>query len=48
MKLFNVSHIYKLLNSFDKNLEFTVDLFENVPHFCIFPSSPFSRLGNVP
>ena len=30
----DVSHIHKLLNGFDKNLKFTVDLFENeVPYF---------------
>ena len=34
VKLQDVSRIHKLLNSFDKNLKFTVDLFENeVPHF---------------
>ena len=34
MKPQNVSRIHKMLNSFDKNLRFTVDLFENkVPHF---------------
>ena len=30
----NVRRIHKFLNDFDKNLKFTVDLFENeVPHF---------------
>ena len=30
----DVSRIHKLLNGFDKNLQFTVDLFENeAPHF---------------
>ena len=30
----DVSRIHKVLNSFDKNLKFTADLFENeVPHF---------------
>ena len=34
MKPQDVSHIHKLLNSVDKDLKFTVDLFENeVPHF---------------
>ena len=34
VKPHNVSCIHKLLNSFDKNLRFTIDLFENeVPHF---------------
>ena len=28
----DVSRIHKLLNSFDKNLKFTVDLFENEVH----------------
>ena len=34
VKLQNVRRIHKLFNSFDENLKFTVDLFENeVPHF---------------
>ena len=34
MKPQDVSRIHKVLNSFDKNLKFTADLFENeVPHF---------------
>ena len=41
MKPQNVSRIHKLLNSFDKNLKFTVDLFENkVPHFLDLEMSP--------
>ena len=37
----NVSRIQKLLNGFDKNLKFTVDLFENeVPHFRDLEMSP--------
>ena len=35
------SRIDKLLNGFDKNLKFTVDLFENeVPHFLDLEMSP--------
>ena len=34
MKPQDVSRIHKVLNSFDKNLKFTADLFENeVPYF---------------
>ena len=41
MKPQDVSRIHKLLNGFDKNLKFTVDLFENeVPHFLEFKMSP--------
>ena len=29
----DVVRIHKLLNIFDKNLTFTIDLFEEVPHF---------------
>ena len=37
----DVSRIHKLLSSFDKNLKFTVDLFENeVPHFLDLEMSP--------
>ena len=37
----DVSRIHKLLNSFDKNLKFTIDLFENkVPHFLNLELSP--------
>ena len=41
MKLQDVGRIHRLLNSFDKNLKFTVDLFENeVPHFLDLEMSP--------
>ena len=37
----DVSGIHKLLTSFDKNLKFTTDLFENeVPHFLDLGMSP--------
>ena len=37
----DVSRIRELLNSFDKNFKFTVDLFENeVPHFLDLEMSP--------
>ena len=37
----DVSWIYSLLNTFDKNLKFTIDLFENqVPHFLNLEMSP--------
>ena len=37
----DISCIHKLLNSFDKNLKFTIDLFENeVPHFPDLKMSP--------
>ena len=37
----DVSRIHKLLNSFDKNLKFTIDFFENeVPHFLDLEMSP--------
>ena len=37
----DVSRIHKLLNGFDKNLEFAVDLLENeVPHFLDFEMPP--------
>ena len=41
VKLQDVSHIYKLLKGFDKNLKFTIHLFENeVPHFLDWEMSP--------
>ena len=41
MKPQDVSRIRELLNSFDKNFKFTVDLFENeVPHFLDLEMSP--------
>ena len=41
MKLQDVGRIHRLLNSFDKNLKFIVDLFENeFPHFLDLEMSP--------
>ena len=41
VKLQDVSRVHKLLNGFDKNLKFTVDLFENeVLHFLDLEMSP--------
>ena len=41
VKPHNVSRIHKLLNSFDKNLKLTVDLFQNkVSHFLDLEMSP--------
>ena len=37
----HVSRVHKLLNSFDKNVQFTTDLFENeVPYFLDLEMSP--------
>ena len=41
MKAENVSQVHKALNRFDKNLRFTVDIFQNeVPHFLDLELSP--------
>ena len=41
IKLDNVKEVHNFLNKFDKNLRFTVDMFQNkVPHFLGLELSP--------